>query len=229
MSTAPTLYRRMPYDALTAFEMLGLVAPVPMVWTVRPNFPGSTLAEMVAFIRERRDAVNLAHAGLGSASQLCGTLLQAELRQAVTTVAFRGTGPAFADVIGGRIDIMCDQTTSTMPYIQGGQIKAVAITSAERLPQLATVPTAREQGLPFEISVWHGMYAPRGTPAPVLERINGALRAALRDPRLIQRFAELGTAPEPESRITPAAHRAHLEAEIARWRPILQAAGEYAD
>ncbi|PZW44941.1 tripartite-type tricarboxylate transporter receptor subunit TctC [Humitalea rosea] len=229
MATAPTLYRRLPYDPLTAFETIGLVAPVPMVWIGRPNFPGTNFADMLAFIRENGDKVNVAHAGLGSASQLCATLLQAQIRQSVTTVAFRGTGPVFAEIMGGRIDLVCDQTSSTTPYITSGRVKAFAITSAQRLSSLPDLPTATEQGTPFEVTVWHGMYAPRGTPRAIVDRVNAALRVTLGEPRLIARLAELGIAPEPQERITPEAHRAFLEAEIARWRPILTAAGEYAD
>ncbi len=229
MATAPTLYRRMPYDTLNAFETIGLVSPVPMTWIGRPDFPGTSFNDMVAFIRERGDRVNMAHAGLGSASQLCATLLQAQLRQAVTTIAFRGTGPVFAEIMASRLDLVCDQTTSTTPYITSNRVKAFAITTGQRLASLPELRTANEQGIPFEVSVWHGMYAPRGTPRPIIDRINAALRATLHDPRLIARMAELGTAPEPDARITPEAHRAFLEAEILRWRPILTAAGEYAD
>lgn len=229
MATAPTLYRRMPYDTMTAFETIGLVSPVPMTWIGRPDFPGNGFAAMLAFIRERGDRVNVAHAGLGSASQLCATLLQALLRQGVTTIAFRGTGPVFAEIMASRIDLVCDQTTSTTPYITSNRVKAFAITTNARLPSLPDLPTAAEQGTPFEVTIWHGLYAPRGTPRAIVDRVNTALRATLRDPRLIARMAELGTAPEPEARVTPEAHRAFLEAEIARWRPILTAAGEYAD
>lgn len=219
----------MPYDTMTAFETIGLISPVPMTWIGRPDFPGNGLAAMLAFIRERGDRVNVAHAGLGSLSQLCATLLQAQLRQGLTTIAFRGTGPVFAEIMASRIDLVCDQTTSTTPYITSGRVKAFAITTDARLPSLPDLPTAAEQGSPFEVTVWHGMYAPRGTPRAIVDRVNMALRATLRDPRLIARMAELGTAPEPEARVTPDPHRAFLQAEIARWRPILTAAGEYAD
>jgi tripartite-type tricarboxylate transporter receptor subunit TctC len=230
MATAATLYRRLPYDPVNSFEPLGLITPTPMVLLTRPDFPGTTLADLIAFIRDRRDRVNLANAGLGSASQLCGTLLQAQLGVSVTTVGFRGSGPVFPELIGGRIDVYCDQTTSAIPFISGGRVKAMAVATPAPLPQVPGVPTAGSAGLPgFEVAIWHGMYAPKGTPQPVLERVNGALRAALRDPRVVARLNELGSPPEPESRQTPEAHRAHLVAEIARWRPVLLAAGEFLD
>ena len=230
MATAATLYRSLPYNPLTSFETLGLVTPTPMVWLTRPDFPGESFADLLRFVREGRDRVNLANAGLGSASQLCGTLLQASLGVGVTAVAFRGSGPVYPEMIGGRIDIYCDQTTSAIPFIQARSVKAMAVTTAAPLAQVPGVPTAGQAGLPgFEVSIWHGLYAPRGTPRPVVERLNQALRAALRDPRVVARLNELGSPPEPEARQTPEAHRAHLAAEIERWRPILQAAGQFAD
>lgn len=230
MATAATLYRRLSYDPVNSFETIGLVTPTPMVLLTRPDFPGTTLADMIAFIRERKDGVNLANAGLGSASQLCGTLLQAQLGVSVTAVGFRGSGPVYPELIGGRIDVYCDQTTSAIPFIQGGRVKAMAVTTAQPLPQVPGVPTAGAAGLQgFEISIWHGMYAPRGTPQPVIERLNASLRAALREPRVVTRLNELGSPPEPEARQTPEAHRAHLIAEIERWRPVLLAAGQFLD
>ncbi len=230
MATAATLYRSLPYNPVTSFETIGLVTPTPMVWLTRPDFPGEGFADMLRYIRERRDGVNLANAGLGSASQLCGTLLQASLGIGVTAVTFRGSGPVFPELMAGRIDIYCDQTTSAIPYIQSRQVKPMAVTTAQPLSQVPGVPTAGSAGLPgFEISIWHGLYAPRGTPRPVVDRVNLALRNALKDSRVLGRLNELGSPPEPEARQTPEAHRAHLEAEIARWRPILQAAGQFAD
>jgi tripartite-type tricarboxylate transporter receptor subunit TctC len=199
MATAAILYRQLPFK--------------PMVWLARPDFPGQTFADLIRFVRERRDAVNLAHAGLGSASQLCGTLLQASLGVGVTGVAFTGSGPVYPQLIAGRLDIYCDQTTSAASFIRANTVKALAVTTAQPLAQVPGVPTAGQSGLPgFEVTIWHGLYAPKGTPAPIVQRLN-----------------ELGSPPEPEARQTPAAHRAHLVAEIERWRPILQAAGQFAD
>ncbi len=230
MATAATLYRSLPYNPLTSFETIGLVTPTPMVWVTRPNFEGETFGDMLRFIRERGDRVNLANAGLGSASQLCGTLLQASLGIGLTAITFRGSGPVYPEMIGGRIDIYCDQTTSAIPFIQARSVKAMAVTTPAPLPQVPGVPTAGQAGLPgFEVSIWHGLYAPRGTPRPIIDRLNLALRNALKDARVVARLNELGSPPEPESRQNPDVHRAHLAAEIERWRPILQAAGQFAD
>ena len=174
--------------------------------------------------------MNLAHAGVGSASHLCATLLRATTRVPMTAIAFRGTAPVMTEMVGGRIDLTCDQTTNAMPFVREGKVRAYAVTTPERLSALPEAPTAAEGGLPeLQVAIWHGFYAPKGTPRPVLDRLSRALQAALRDERTVQRLAELGTAPEPAERATPEAHRAMLDAEIARWRPILQAAGEFAD
>jgi tripartite-type tricarboxylate transporter receptor subunit TctC len=230
IATQPTLYRRLPYNPLTDLEPFGLVTPTPMIISVRPNFPGTTLADFLAYARERRDGVNLANAGLGSASQLCGTLLQAQLGINFTTVSFTGSGPIFPQLIAGNLDVYCDQTTSSLPFVRDGRIRGLAMATAQRLPQAPDIPTTSEAGLPgFEISIWHGMYAPRGTPRPVIERLNQALRVAIQDPTVVARLNDLASPPEPLERVTPEAHRAFLEAEINRWRPVLQAAGQYAD
>jgi tripartite-type tricarboxylate transporter receptor subunit TctC len=230
LATQPTLYRRLAYNPVTDLEPFGLVTATPMVITVRPNFAGTTLADFIAFARERRDAVNLANVGLGSASQLCGTLLQAALGINFTPVAFTGSGGVFPDLMAGRLDVYCDQTTSSLPFVREGRIRGLAMTTATRLPQAPEIPTAAEAGLPgFEVAIWHGMYAPRGTPQPVIARLNQALRTAIQDPAVVARLNDLASPPEPLDRVTPAAHRAYLAAEIERWRPILQAAGQFAD
>jgi tripartite-type tricarboxylate transporter receptor subunit TctC len=230
LATQPTLYRRLPYNPLTDLEPFGLVTPTPMMITVRPNFPGQTLADFIAYARERRDGVNLANAGLGSASQLCGTLLQAQLGINFTAVSFTGSGPVFPEMMAGRVDVYCDQTTSSLPFAMDGRIRPLAMATETRLAQAPNIPTASEAGLAnFAVSIWHGMYAPRGTPRPVIDRLNQALRVAIQDAAVVARLNQLASPPEPLSRVTPEAHRAHLEAEINRWRPILQAAGQFAD
>ncbi len=230
LATQPTLYRRLPYNPMTDLEPFGLVTPTPMMITVRPNFPGQTLADFLAYAREKRDGVNLANAGLGSASQLCGTLLQAQLGINFTTVSFTGSGPVFPEMMAGRIDVYCDQTTSSLPFALDGRIRPVAMATETRLAQAPNIPTATEAGLAnFSVSIWHGMYAPRGTPQPVIQRLNQALRVAIQDRAVVERLNALASPPEPLERVTPEAHRAYLEAEINRWRPILQAAGQFAD
>ncbi len=230
MATAPVLYRKLPYDGINGFETIGLITAAPMTVVTRKDMPAKDFRELVAWMRQKKDDVNLGNAGLGAASQLCGTLMQYLMQSPVTALPFRGTGPAMTELLGGRIDVMCDQTTNTVEHIKAGAIRVFAVTTPERLAVLPDVPTTAEQGMPdLNVSIWHGLYAPKGTPAPVIGRLNAALRAALQDPKVIGRFAELGLAPEPMDRVTPAAHRAFWEAEIAKWRPVLEQAGQYAD
>jgi tripartite-type tricarboxylate transporter receptor subunit TctC len=229
MATIPTLYRRLPYDP-NAFEPIGLITAAPMTLVVRKDHPATTFQELVAWIQEKKEDANLGNAGLGAASQLCGTLLQYLLQTPMTAVPFRGTGPAMTELLAGRIDLMCDQTTNTVEHIRAGNIRVLAVTTPERLAVLPDVPTTAELGMPqLQVTIWHGLYAPRNTPAAIIERASAALRAALRDEKVISRFAELGLTPEPAERAMPAAHRAFWQAEIAKWRPVLQAAGQYAD
>ncbi len=230
MATTPSLYRRLAYDPVAGFEPVGLVTEVPMTLIARNNFPANTLAEAVAMIRRDQDKLNLANAGVGAASHLCGLLLMKAVDAPMTTVPFRGTGPAMQELLAGRVDLMCDQTTNTTEQILGHQVKVFSVTTQSRIGALPNVPTSAEAGLPaFEVTVWHGLYAPRATPPEIVNRLSHALQAALRDPRLVARFRELGTEPVAQDRATPAAHRAFWLGDIAKWRPIIQAAGQYAD
>ena len=230
MATAPTLYRRLPYDAVNGFETIGLITEVPMTLVAKKDFPANTLAEAAAVIKREGDKLNYANAGIGAASHLCGLLLMKSVGTAMTTVPFRGTGPAMQEVMSGRVDLMCDQTTNTTEQIKAGEIKVFNVTTEERVQALPNVPTSKEAGLPeFEVSVWHGLYAPKGTPAEIQQRLSKALQAALRDEKLVARFADLGTAPVSQDRATPEAHRKFWQADIAKWRPIIQAAGQFAD
>ncbi|WP_426957369.1 tripartite tricarboxylate transporter substrate binding protein BugD [Muricoccus radiodurans] len=230
MGTTPALYRRLSYDPVNGFEPIGLITEVPMTIVTKRDFPAQNLAELVRVLRERKEGINLANAGVGAASHLCGLLLQSAIQTQVTTVPYRGTGPAMTDLIGGAVDLMCDQTTNTTEQIRAGAIRAFAVTTRTRNAALPDLPTAAEAGLPgFEVSVWHGLYAPRNTSAEIVNRLSRALQFALRDERLVARFAELGTAPVPQDQATPAFHRQYWQADIAKWRPIIQAAGQYAD
>lgn len=230
MATIPTLYRRLAYDPVNGFETIGLVTEVPMTLVARRDFPATNMAELIAHVRRERDRINLANAGIGAASHLCGLLLQSTLGVPMTTVPYSGTGPAMNDLVGGRVDLMCDQTTNTTEHIRAGTIRGFAATTSARVATLPDLPTAAEGGLPgFEVSVWHGLYAPRGTAAPVVERLSRALQAALRDERVGARFRDLGTEAVAAERATPAYHQRFWQADIAKWRPIIQAAGSFAD
>ncbi|SNT22990.1 Tripartite-type tricarboxylate transporter, receptor component TctC [Noviherbaspirillum humi] len=225
-STAPSLYRKLSFDPLTSFETAGLVTEVPMTVVARGNFPAKDFSSMVQYIKANKDKINLANAGTGSASHLCGMLFQHAINTQFTTIPYKGTGPAMNDLLGGQVDIMCDQTTNTTSYIKSGKIKAYAVTTPKRLAVFPDLPTTREAGVQnFEVSVWHGLYAPKGTPRPVIDKINGALKVALKDQLVIDRFAGLGTEPVAENRTSPEVHKQFLQSEIAKWKTVIQQAG----
>ncbi|MDB5370914.1 MAG: hypothetical protein JWP20_2472 [Roseomonas sp.] len=230
MGTTPSLYRKLSYDAVGGFAPVGMVTEVPMTIIGRKNLPANNLAELVALVRRDREKLNYANAGIGAASHLCGLLFQTAVDAPMTTVPYRGTGPAMTDLIGGTVDVMCDQTTNTTEQIRAGAVKVFAVTTPQRLASLPDVPTTAEAGLPgMEVTIWHALYAPKGTPADVTDRLSRSLQTALRDEKLIQRFADLGTAPVTQEQATPAATLAFWQADIAKWRPVIQAAGQYAD
>jgi tripartite-type tricarboxylate transporter receptor subunit TctC len=230
MSTAPALYRKLSYKPLEDFEHLGLVNGVPMTLIARPDFPANNMGELMTYVKANSKKINLANAGLGAASHLCGLMFQSAIGTPLTTVQYKGTGPAMTDLIGGQTDIMCDQTTNTTNQIKGGRVKAYAITTPKRLETLKEVPTAAEGGLKgFEFTVWHGLYAPKGTPADITGKLNASLRAALKDEGFRKRMAELGAENFPESQQSPAEHRKLLASETSRWGKLIAAAGEFAD
>jgi len=230
MATSATLYRKLAYDTLNAFEYVGLVTEVPMTIVAKKDLAPTDLKSLVEYAKANKDTVTVANAGIGAASHLCGMLFMSAIGTPLVTVPYKGTGPAMTDLLGGQVDIMCDQTTNTTKQIKGGTIKAYAVTSPARLDVLPDVPTTKEGGLDgMEVGIWHGVYAPKGTPAEVTERLSKSLQVALKDPNVVARFAELGTIPSSEADATPAALKAKLEGEIARWKPIIEAAGQFAD
>jgi tripartite-type tricarboxylate transporter receptor subunit TctC len=229
-STAPALYHKLPYDAINDFEPIGLINEVPMTMVAKKDFPAKDLKELIAYVKANKEKINLANAGLGAASHLCGMLFMSAIQTELTTVPYNGTAPAMNDLLGGQVDILCDQTTNTTSQIKAEKIKVYGVTTKKRVASLPNVPTMDEAGLKgFEVSVWHGLYAPKGTPKPVIDKLTNALHAALKDDNVKLRFAELGTEPVAENRATPAALRAHLKAEIDKWTPIIKKAGVYAD
>jgi len=230
MATSATLYRKLAYDPLNAFEYVGLVTDVPMTIVARKDFEPTDLKSLIDYVKANKDTVTVANAGIGAASHLCGMMFMSAIQTPLVTVPYKGTGPAMTDLLGGQVDIMCDQTTNTTKQIQGGTIKAYAVTSPTKLPVLPDVPTAMEGGLAdFQVGIWHGIYTPKGTPAEVNDRLAKSLQVALKDPNVADRFAELGTMPSSEADATPAALKAKLESEITRWKPVIEAAGQYAD
>jgi tripartite-type tricarboxylate transporter receptor subunit TctC len=233
MSTSPALYRSMTFKPIEDFEYLGLINEVPMTLIGKSTLPANTYAELAKWMEANKGRINLAHAGLGSASHLCGLLFQSATKIDMTTVPYKGTGPAMSDLLGGQIDLMCDQTTNTSTQIESGKVKAFAVTTTRRLAApaaLAKLPTLDESGLKgFNVSIWHALYAPKGTPKPVLDKLNAALKAALTDPEFQKREAALGAVVTTDARVNPAEHRKFVEAEIAKWTPVIRAAGQYAD
>jgi tripartite-type tricarboxylate transporter receptor subunit TctC len=230
MATAPTLYRRLPYKPVEDFEPIGLITDVPMTLVAKKEFPAKDLKDLLAYVKANKDKVSYANAGIGAASHLCGMLFMSAIDTDLTTVPYKGTAPAMNDLLGGQVDFMCDQTTNTTSQIKAGKIKVYGVTTRKRVPSLPDVPTLHEAGLPgFEVAIWHGLYAPKGTPKPVIDKLAGALQQALRDPLVKTRFAELGTEPVSDERARPDALRAHLKAEIDKWAPIIKRAGVYAD
>jgi len=232
MATSASLYRKLPFKADEDFAYLGLITEVPMTLIGRPNLPARNFAELVDWLKAHAGKVNLANAGLGAASHLCGLLFQQSLQVAMTTVPYKGTGPAMSDLLAGQVDLLCDQTTNTSQQIEAGRVKAYAVTTLRPVstPALAALPTLDSQGLKgFNVSIWHGLYAPRGTPADVQQRLNQALRQALKDPGFRRRQAALGAVVVDDARLDPAEHRRFVADETHKWRDAIKAAGAYAD
>jgi putative tricarboxylic transport membrane protein len=223
-ATAPALYPKLAYDPVTDFEPIGRVADVPMTLVGRDNLPTQNLQQLIAWIKANGKNVVFAHAGRGAVSHLCALLFMKAIGVQMTPVAYKGTSPAMTDLLSHQIDLMCDQTTNTSALIRAGRIKVFAVTTRTRLPSLKDVPTLSEAGLPVVLTVWHGLWAPRGTPEPVIARLSGALQTALKDPAVVERLHELGATPARQDEATPAALRAWMQSEIARWTPIIKAA-----
>jgi tripartite-type tricarboxylate transporter receptor subunit TctC len=232
MATSPALYRNLPFKTLVDFEYVGMVNEVPMTLIGRPSLPANNFAELRTWLNTNKGKVNLANAGLGAASHLCGLLFMNALKMDMTTVPYKGTGPAMTDLIGGQVDLMCDQTTNTTTQIESKKVKAYAVTTKTRLstPGLKDLPTMEEAGLKgFEVTIWHGLYAPKGTPADALQKLNNALKAALTNPDFMKKQEGLGAVIITDKRVEPAEHKKFVAAEIAKWGPIIKAAGVYAD
>ncbi len=230
ISTSVSLYRNLGYNPMTDLEPIGLVTDVPMTFIARKDFPPKDMKELIAYVKANKDKVTYANAGIGAASHLCGMLLMTAMQTDLTTIPYKGTGPAMTDLMGGQVDFMCDQTTNTTPQIRGGKVKAYSVTTAQRIKALPDLPTVQESGIKdFQVGIWHGMWAPKGTPKPVIDKLSTALQAALKDPNVVAKFADLGTEPVPQDQATPAALAKHLKAEVDKWAPIIKKAGIYAD
>ncbi len=230
MATAPALYRKLAFNPMTDFEHVGLTVDVPMTLLGRKDLPAKDLPELITYIKANKDKVSLANAGLGAVSHLCGTIFQQAIGVDLTTIPFQGTAPALTNLVGGQVDLLCDQTTQTIPQIKADKVKLFGVTSKTRIGALPQTPTLDEQGLKgFEVIVWHGVYAPKGTPRDNVMKVNAALQTALKDADVVKRMADLAAEISPASKQTPDAHKAWLASEIDKWGKVIRAAGQYAD
>jgi len=230
MATTPWLYRQLRFNPIDDFEPIGLINDVPMTLIGRPTFTPNNFKEFLSYIKANKDKVTYANAGIGAASHLCGMLFMSTIQTDFLTVPYKGTGPAMNDLLGGQVDFMCDQTTNTTSQIKSGKVKPYAVTSKKRVASLPSLPTLDEEGLKgFEVGIWHGLYAPKGTPKPVIDKLSSALQQSVRDETVRKRFADLGAETMPPERATPDALRKHLKAEIDKWGPLIKKAGVYAD
>jgi len=230
ISTAATLYRKLPYDTKTAFAPIGLVTNAPMTIIGRPDLPPNTLAELITYIKANGDKMTFGNAGLGAASHLCGMLFMTAVDKQILPVPYKGNGPVMNDLIAKQIDLSCDQTTNTTGPIAAKLVKSYAITTKTRLSSMPDLPTADEAGLKgFEVGAWHGIYAPKGTPDEIIQKLSKTLQQALADPDLVKRFNDINTEPVAQDQATPAALKATLISEIDRWAPIIRATNQFAD
>ena len=232
MASMPNLLRNMPFKVESDFEYLGLINEVPMTVITRPTLPAKNMKELREWLNANKGKINLGNAGVGSASHLCGLMFQNALQIDMTSIPYKGTAPALTDLIGGQIDLMCDQTTNTSVQIEAKKVNAYGVTTSKRLttPALKDIPTLQEEGLKgFEVTIWHGLYAPKGTPSDVVTKLNTALKAALKDPDFIKKQEALGAVVVTDKRMEPAEHKKFVASEIAKWGPVIAAAKEYID
>ena len=230
MATSVGLYRKLSFNPLEDFEYVGLVADVPMTLLGKKNLPANNLTELVAYLRANRDKITMANAGLGAVSHLCGMLFQKAIGLDLVTVPYKGTAPAMTDLLGGQVDVLCDQTTQTLQHIAAGNVKLYGVTASKRIMALPNAPTLAESGLKdFQVVVWHGMYLPKATPKPVVDRLNAAMQASLKEPDVRKKLADLGAEIVSPDKQTPEGLRTWLKAEVDKWTPIIRAAGIYAD
>ncbi|WP_160981405.1 tripartite tricarboxylate transporter substrate binding protein BugD [Pusillimonas sp. TS35] len=224
-STAPSLYKNPGYDPNTSFEPIGLVVDVPMTIIARADFPANNIKELIEYVKANKDKVTLANAGIGAASHLCGTMFSKAIGVDLLTIPYKGTGPAMNDLLGKQVDLLCDQTTNTTQHIKAGTVKAYAVTSKQRVPTLPDLPTMQESGYDgFEVGIWHGMWAPKGTPKPALDKLGAALQAGLKDKAFNDRMAALGARVLADE-ATPQALEAKVKQQVPQWAELFKQAG----
>ena len=223
MATAPALYDKLPYDPTQSFEYIGQVVDVPMVLLGRKDLPANNFKELEAYIRANGSKVTMANAGPGAVSQLCGLLFQSRMGVKLTNIPYKGTGPALTDLLGGQVDLLCDQTTQTVGYIKADKVKTYGVTTPKRLASLPNIPTLDEQGLKgFDVKVWHGIYAPKGTPPAVIAKVNAALKTALKDPEIKKRLDESSIDIVSMDKVSSQSLKAQVESELNKWGPLIR-------
>jgi len=229
-ATSGALYRKLSYHPVDSFDTVGMIGEVPMTIVGRKDLPVADARELIAFIRANGNKSTFGNAGVGSASHLCGLLFMGALKTEMNVISYRGSGPAMNDLLGGRIDVQCDQTTTTSGHIRSGAIKGFAVSMKSRVAALPDLPTLAESGLTdFELAVWYGLLVPKGTPRPVVDTLAAALKGALADASLSKRLAEFSVQPVPADRAGPDGFAAYIRSEVAKWTPVIKAAGVFAD
>jgi tripartite-type tricarboxylate transporter receptor subunit TctC len=223
MATAPALYKKLSYAPLKDFEYVGQVADVPMTLMGRKDLPAKTVPELIRYVTQNKDKVSLANAGLGAVSQLCGVLFEQSVHVKLNAIPYQGAGPALTALLGGQVDLLCDQTTATLPHIQADRVRLFGVTTPARIKALPSAPTLQEGGLKgFDVKVWHGIYAPKGTSPAVVARLTKALQKGLQDPVVIKKLDGLGAEIVPIDKQTPEGLRTLLKAESDKWQPLLK-------
>lgn len=230
LSTIPSLYKKLNFDPLASFEFIGLFAEAPMVILSRRDFAPRDFAELVAYAKANGDKLTMASAGMGSATHLCAMLFQEAIGVSITMVQYKGAAPAVVDVRSGQVDLVCDLPTVNSGAIRSGDLKAFVLTAPQRMASLPDVPTVAEVGMPsLYLGVWFGLYAPLGTPKPILDRLNGALRDVVQDQAVAAQLEKIETYLLPLDQATPEALRHKLASQIELWRPIIEKAGVQAE
>jgi tripartite-type tricarboxylate transporter receptor subunit TctC len=218
---APVLTPNLRYDPASSFQAIGITAHSPAVIIARKDFPAQDLKEFVAVLQQKGDAVKQAHGGIGASSHMSCLLFNKAIGATPTLVAYRGSAPALNDLIGGHVDFLCEQSVSVVESVLGGTVKAYAISAEQRLPSLPSVPTATEMGVDFQMSIWAGLFAPKGVPAEVVAKLADALDKALDEPQVRERLAQLGATIPDKAERSPAAFERFVRSEMARWAPLL--------
>jgi tripartite-type tricarboxylate transporter receptor subunit TctC len=221
---APVLTPNVKYDSERDFEPIGLTAHAPAVIVARKDFPASNLSEFVTYLQQNGDKVRQAHGGIGASSHMACLLFNQALGVKPTPVAYRGTAPAMNDLIGGHVDFLCEQSVSVAEQIKAGAVKAYVVSANQRLAALPDVPSAKESAINYQMSIWAGIFAPKGTPKEIIIKLAASLEKALDDPSVKKRLGDLGGSIPTKQERTPASFARLVKAEVARWSPILKAA-----